>query len=247
MLDLSGISNRSFVGRALRLPLRLIPDCMEVRIIQGPMRGKRWVAGSSNHGCWLGSYEFAKQREIAAAVRPGMVCFDIGANVGFYTLLFSELGGPQGSVVAFEPVPENCGFLRRHVSLNRCHNVVVQELALADFDGTARFDATHSSSEGHLSDAGSLVVRCARIDSLIAAGKIAPPDLMKVDVEGAETAVLEGAAKLFARRKPIIFLATHGERPHAECCRLLKQLGYRLTPLNGPPLETCDELVARVD
>ncbi len=98
MINFSGISNSKLAGRAMRLPLQLIPDSAVVRILQGPLRGKRWIAGSSNHGCWLGSYEAAKQRKIIEFVRPGMVCWDVGANVGFYTLLFAELvGGGAGS------------------------------------------------------------------------------------------------------------------------------------------------------
>ena len=245
MLNLSGLSNRSLLGKAIRLPLRLVPDWMEVRIVQGPLRGKRWVAGSANHGCWLGSYEFGKQQEIAATVRPGMICYDIGANVGFYTLLFSELAGARGVVVAFEPTPRNCRFLRRHVSINGCANVAVQELALGNFDGVTHFDEGVDASQGHLSATGSLAVRCARIDTLIAAGAIAPPDVMKIDVEGAEAAVLAGAAEVLARCKPTIFLATHGEQAHSECCRILSRLGYDAAPLTGSAIEECDEIVAR--
>src|SRR5206468_2034964 len=105
-------------------------------------------------------------------VRPGTVCFDIGANVGFYTLLLSKMAGHQGLVVAFEPVPNNCDFLRRHITINSCKNVVLHELALTDFDGSASFDPTQSSSQGHLAEKGLFSVRCARIDSLIAAGEI---------------------------------------------------------------------------
>jgi len=218
---------------------------MEVRVVQGPLRGKRWIAGSSNHGCWLGSYECDKQKDLAAAVRPGMVCYDVGANVGFYTLLFSELTGIRGTVAAFEPLPRNCRLLRRHLSLNGCANVVVHELALGDLDGMARFDDAAGHTQGHLSAAGVLEVRCARIDTLVAAGAIAPPDLMKMDVEGAEAAVLKGAAEVLSRYKPAIFLATHGRQVHVECCRFLSGLGYDLAPIGGAALETCDEIVAR--
>lgn len=93
MINFSGISDSKFVGRALRLSLRLVPEQAKVRILQGALQGKRWIAGSSNHGCWLGSYEAAKQRKMTGLVRPGMVCWDVGANVGFYTLLFAELVG----------------------------------------------------------------------------------------------------------------------------------------------------------
>jgi FkbM family methyltransferase len=173
-----------------------------------------------------------------------MVCFDIGANVGFYTLLLSKMAGHQGLVVAFEPVPNNCDFLRRHVTINSCNNVVVRELALTDFDGSASFDPTHSSSQGHLAEQGSLNVRCARIDSLVAAGEIPPPDIMKIDVEGAEVGVLSGTREVIARNKPVIFLATHGEQPQRECCSMLQELGYNLVPISGTSLEGCDEIVA---
>lgn len=244
MFDFSGISNQSFLGRAARFPLRFVPDRTELRILQGPLKGKRWIAGSSNHGCWLGSYELQKQREMAVAVHPGMVSFDIGANVGFYTLLLSKMVGPRGSVIAFEPVPRNCDFLRRHVAINRCTNVLVQELAVADFDGIAYFDPTQSSSQGHLTERGSLRVTCAQIDSLVAADEIPPPHIMKIDVEGAELAVLEGASRVLARNKPMIFLATHGEQAHDACCRKLGRMGYRLAPVTGATLATCDEIVA---
>lgn len=247
MFNLSGISNRSLIGKAVRLPLRLIPADLNVRVLQGPLKGKRWVAGSTNHGCWLGSYEFHKQREIASAVRPGMVCFDIGANVGFYTLLLSALAGPQGSIFAFEPAPRNCVFLRRHLAMNSCSNVSVREMALADFDGFASFDPDLGVSEGHLSESGSLRIKCACIDTLIANGEIAPPGLIKMDVEGAEAKVLQGGSETIARYKPAIFLATHGEQPHAECCRFLKSLGYRLASIDGAALENCDEIRAQAE
>lgn len=55
-----------------------------------------WVVGSAPHGCWLGTYELEKQRTIMPFIKPGMTIFDIGAQAGFYTLLFSRLVGPSG-------------------------------------------------------------------------------------------------------------------------------------------------------
>jgi hypothetical protein len=76
---------------------------MDVKL--GPIRGMRWRIGSSVHSCWLGSYEAAKFAVVARAVRPGMTVFDIGANAGYYTLLFSRLVGQRGNVVAVDPLP----------------------------------------------------------------------------------------------------------------------------------------------
>jgi hypothetical protein len=134
VINFSGISCSKFVGQALRLPLRLVPRGAVVPIIQGPLRGRRWVVGSSNHGCWLGSYELAKQRTIIDLVRPGWTCWDVVANVGFYTLLFSQLVGPRGRVVAFEPAPANIPQLERHIRINGCANVDLVKTAVGDVD-----------------------------------------------------------------------------------------------------------------
>jgi hypothetical protein len=83
-LNLSGISNSSFFGRVLRAPLELIPDSMQLRIVQAPLKRTAldvWAQAIMAAG-W-GSYEFDKQRQIAAAVQGGMVCLDMGANVAF--------------------------------------------------------------------------------------------------------------------------------------------------------------------
>ncbi|MCL6545620.1 MAG: FkbM family methyltransferase [Bryobacteraceae bacterium] len=148
MINFSGISCSSLLGRALRWPLRLIPDGAVVRVVQGPLRGKRWIAGSSNHGCWLGSYEAAKQGRMIEFVRPGMVCWDVGAHVGFYTLLFAELVGPGGRVFAFEPFPRNVDLLRRHVEMNGYGNVRIFPCALGAVDGEVGFDPAPDASMG---------------------------------------------------------------------------------------------------
>jgi hypothetical protein len=61
MINLSGISNNSVVEKLLRFPLRLIPSNMVLPILQGRLKGKKWIVGLSNHGCWLGSYKYEKQ------------------------------------------------------------------------------------------------------------------------------------------------------------------------------------------
>src|ERR1700748_2608728 len=90
-MNLSGISNESLVGRALRSPFRLIPAAATVPILQGPLRGRGGIVGSATHGCWLGSYEFETQRAFGRLVNGGDVVYDLGANVGFYTLLAAQL------------------------------------------------------------------------------------------------------------------------------------------------------------
>src|SRR3989454_7017615 len=110
--NLSAVSSRSVAGKFLRWPLRFVPRELAVPIRQGALRGKRWVVGSSTHGCWLGSYEYTKRKLFESYVIAGDVVYDIGANVGFYTLLASVLVGRGGQVVAIEPLPRNIAYLR---------------------------------------------------------------------------------------------------------------------------------------
>jgi FkbM family methyltransferase len=244
-VNFSGIPRDSAVGKLLRLHLRAIPEGTQVPILQGMLRGKRWIVGSGTHGCWLGSYEFEKRRLFERTVRPGSTVYDVGANVGFYTLLASVLVGTSGRVVAFEPVPRNLTFLREHLRLNRVQNVQVVEAAAAEREKRARFDLGPHSSMGRLSDVGSLEVRTIGLDQLVASGELSPPDVVKIDVEGAEGSVLRGAHAVLADRRPVIFLSTHGPEVHAECTELLRSLGYRLTPIDGDDVNSSTEVLAR--
>jgi hypothetical protein len=99
MLNPSAISNCTLLGKVLRLPLRLLPKGMVVPILTGPAKGQKWIVGSSNHGCWLGTYELEKQAVLERFVKPGMTVYDIGAQAGFYSLFFSRLvGGADSSM-----------------------------------------------------------------------------------------------------------------------------------------------------
>lgn len=89
----------------LRHAIARIPSGKVVPILRGPLRGWKWVTGALRHSCWVGGYEPERQLEFARLVRRGDVVLDIGANVGFYTLLAARLAGPHGRVLAFEPLP----------------------------------------------------------------------------------------------------------------------------------------------
>jgi FkbM family methyltransferase len=172
-----------------------------------------------------------------------MVCWDVGANVGFYTLLLARLVGAEGRVFAFEPVPRNVELLRRHVEMNSYQNVRIFPCALGEFDGEMGFNPGPSNSMGHMAAGGPLKVSCSRADTLLAAGEVEAPDVMKIDVEGAEADVLRGACAAMERR-PIVFLATHGETAHRACLELLAASGYKTRALDGGPPEGTDEVVA---
>lgn len=246
-VNFSGMSRKGLVGRVLRLPLALIPRNARVPILQGPLRGRWWVAGSMTHGAWLGSYEMEKQTLFNQEIRPGHVVYDIGANVGYYTMLAAQLAGPTGKVFAFEPLPRNLGYLRRHVEMNKLTTATVVDAAVSEKAGEAFFgnDPGESHTMAHLREQGGVKVRLVSVDGFVAAGN-PRPTLLKIDVEGAEASVLRGArGVLTSSPRPVIFLATHGAAVHAECLGLLKEMGYTVTSADDRPLERTDEVVAR--
>jgi FkbM family methyltransferase len=146
-------------------------------------------------------------------------------------------------VHAFEPNPANADFLRRHVRINRLSNVRVEQAAVADRAGTARFDFGTGSGTGRLADAGALEVRTVRLDDYCAEHGLAP-SAMKIDVEGAELSVLEGGRDTLARHRPVIFLSTHGPEVHHASLQVLRGLGYTLSPILGSDLDATSEVLA---
>ncbi len=230
------LSHENRLGKLVRYPLRLVPPMMVVPILSGPLRGKRWVVGSGIHGCWLGWYESEKQQVISRTVRPNTVFYDIGANVGLYSLLASMLVGP-GTVYSFEPLPRNLSYLKRHLALNHAANVEVQELAISDKNSVARFRAEKTGYMGHLASEGEIAVPTATLDSLLQDGRILPPNYIKMDIEGAEHQALLGARECFERYRPTLFLATHGEAIHERCCDVLRAWGYDFNLIGEPTAE----------
>jgi len=236
-MNFSAIPNRTLLGRVLRFPLRLVPSRYPMPIMQGRLKGMRWIVGAGNHGCWLGSYEYDKRQLFERAVTPGSVVFDVGAHAGYYTLLASVLVGPRGHVVAFEPLKQNLAYLHEHLRLNRIGNVTVIDAAVSDAPGTASFRQGPQTYTGRLESDGDAIVRTVSLDQLTRAGEIPPPDLLKVDVEGSELRVLRGAQSILATARPMIFLETHGAEMHQTCSSLLESSGYTFRPIGtkAPP------------
>jgi FkbM family methyltransferase len=239
--------HRSLLGKLLRMPLHLIPHGTTVTVRSGVNKGFRWVVGGGTHGCWLGFYERDKQLALQSVARPGMVAFDLGANVGFYTLALSRLVGEKGRVFAFEPDSRNVIFLRRHVLINRLTNAAIVQAVVADGGGLVGFKSGGTGETGHVETSSNYLVPAVGLDSLVNAGHIPRPDIVKMDVEGAETTVLRGACELLDRRQTIWLIALHGDEAKETCFRLLLNAGYRLQDLFGARVNDSfhgDEIVA---
>jgi FkbM family methyltransferase len=232
------INSQSLLGRMLKKSLDLlISKDTVVPVLRGPVKGMKWIVGSSVHSCWLGSYEFSEQQAILRHLKPGMAAYDIGAHVGFYTLMFSKIVGPSGEVHAFEPYPDNIRFLQRHIELNKLHNVVINSLAVSNKSGEIEFYKSYTAFMGNIMNKlewlDSLKVNAINLDQYININGNRPPDFVKMDVEGAESLVLAGMEELINIKKPILFISLHGEEVAKKCSIILKKYKYKTFDLEG--------------
>jgi len=223
----------SWFGKVLRRASSHVPSGMVLPILQGPLKGKRWIAGSARHACWLGNYEVEESAVLNATVRPGSIVYDLGAQAGYHSLHAAMLVGTGGKVYAFEPDQGNLSYLRKHIKLNRMSNIIVIEAAVSDFDGVSMFDQGINRFSGHLSDTGSTPVKTIRLDHEILQSRLPVPDYLKIDVEGAELKVLSGAREILTEAHPALLIETHAWIPEFssisdDCWKFLAGLDYQL-------------------
>jgi FkbM family methyltransferase len=138
-------------------------------------------------------------RHVLRMVHEDEVFFDIGAQYGVYSYLIGNSLGASVRVVAFEPFPRDFALLQRNTELNKSANVLCVNAALSDFDGEVSMSSSDDAGEicpriGEKT-VGSQSVAAARGDALIAAGKVPFPNVIKLDVEGHELAVIRGMAE----------------------------------------------------
>jgi len=217
-------------------------------IVFGPLRGYGWLPASGGKllRILLGTYEREQTNLFQELVGPGSYVLDVGAAHGYYTLLAGHLAGPTGQVISFEPDRENAAFLREHVTVNSLDHVSIHEWAIGDCEGRMRFGAGTGTGTGRFCESGDKEVRVRRLDDIFADDSFLPNHI-KIDVEGAEVAVLRGGSRLIKKTMPTIFLSTHGAEVHAECCRLLTNWGYTLAPIVGDDIATTSEILAQAD
>jgi FkbM family methyltransferase len=140
-------------------------------------------------------YEPGTTRLVEVLLRPGMTFVDVGANIGYYTVLASRLVGPQGKVYAFEPHPAIYPVLRRNIEANGCTNVIALPLAASNRPGSRPFAEVTARPYWE----GAIEVEAISLDEFVLREGWPRVDLIKVDVDGGEPEVVEGMRSLLAR------------------------------------------------
>jgi FkbM family methyltransferase len=175
-------------------------------------------------------------------LRGGATVVDVGANIGYYTCLFSKIVGPSGSVHSFEPIPWSFEELSRNVVLNQMSNVVLNNLALLSKAGGVTMHRYPGPDPGQDSIGGfpgpnvkQLQVSAVSLDDYVAGHNLKDLDFVKLDVEGAEPAVIEGGREtLQSQNAPDLITEANPLRLHSlgfttdYLYSLLESLGYSL-------------------
>jgi FkbM family methyltransferase len=148
-----------------------------------------------------GEYEPQICDELRARLKPGSIFLDIGANIGYLSLYAARLVGPKGKVISFEPNPSAYSMLRRNLSLNKFENVTTFQLGLSNGPGEASLYLTQGNSGSASLRSGSgeaITINLEAYDYLAREAGWPAPDVVKIDVEGAEVRVLQGMEDLLS-------------------------------------------------
>lgn len=232
------------VSLAMRGGVRWLENGL-VRVPQGHAGGlvfdMRYLPISHAHigSIAFGNLESSVQEAMVRHLGRGGVFYDIGANLGFFSLLAGHLAGlEEGRVYAFEAAPENAQAIRRHAELNGVPNITVIAAAVSSHAGVGRLQIVDDQSWSKLEDYGEhpnteqvIEVELVAIDDLVADGRVPPPTVVKIDVEGAEIAVLEGMARTLQEHRPAVICELHGT--HDEFVAFMDAHDYRLINLEG--------------
>ncbi len=194
-------------------------------------------------------YEVSKMAAVRRFLTEGQTFIDVGGNKGDFALLAALITGKTGKVLCFEPEPINCHWIRQSAKLNGYENIDLHELALSDRDGVAKLHLGRQSGSHTLlddqpgRDAGVITIRTATLDTILETLSITKVDVMKIDVEGAELRVLEGARRTLTDNPRIVllldihpFLGVAPER----VCDFLTEMGFSMYSMEPPFDKTLD-------
>jgi FkbM family methyltransferase len=209
-----------------------------------------------------GDFEPNVRREILRILKPGDLFLDIGANVGFFSLLAAKAVGHTGKVYAFEPAPKARDALRRNLALNHIQNVTTVALALSDSPGRralfldARNNSGASSFNRSPHSGEAMEVELDTYDRFASQNTLSIPALIKLDVEGAEVQVLRGMQALLSRtdRPPVVLEVSEWSLKQMgsskdELFALMLGHGYKVRLISpaGPSIYSEDDIFFQYD
>lgn len=252
-----GVYRYPYLARVIRSQLnRAAPEgLVEIQVASGLLAGSRLILDlQTEKDYWLGTYEAALQQALRDLVKPGMIAYDVGAGIGYITLMLAKVVGEGGRIFAFEALPSNLERLRENVCMNEMQNsVMIIPGAIMDHEGRAQFLVGPSGGMGKVSGSTgrqdvhyptTIDVRAFTLDGFIYEAGNPTPDVMKMDIEGGEILAIPGMRRLLREAKPLIFLELHGPEAAAIAWRDVGEAGYTFRKIRRsyPPVFSLEEL-----
>ena len=227
----------------------------EVEIAAGDLKGYRVLLNlKAEKSRWLGTYE----PELADAVRefvlPGMTVYDVGANIGYVSLLLAHATRSNGQVFAFEALPANVERIRCNIALNHLEDrITLVSQAVADKGGELTFYVHESVGMGKVAGSAGrreehyqaeITVKTLSLDEFAYQDGNSAPDVVKMDIEGGEVLALPGMQRILREYHPLLLLELHGPESEKVAWETLTEAGYSLHAMESgyPRIETPEKL-----
>jgi FkbM family methyltransferase len=252
-----GLAARSSVLRQLYAACRQVPVLgsllhrKAMRVL--PLGRRIWlrIPGGQAKGLWIfvdprfdpdycnGQHEAWAQDLLRKHLRRGDCFYDVGAHIGFFSLIGARIVGGSGCVTAFEPDSRNAAVFRTNCERNQMPQISLMQAAVWSSSGQISFERAEQASsgmEGRVKEEGSAVCETVRVagialDDYVFEQGGRPPALVKIDAEGGESAVLMGAKAVLDRYKPSILCEIHDPANGAELADFLTRIGYSVQDL----------------
>jgi FkbM family methyltransferase len=186
-------------------------------------------------------------------VKKDWIVYDIGANLGYYSIFLARAVGSKGHVYSFEANPLCAYFLQTNLAQNQIENCDIYPVAIMDKSENIPFTINYASSAVgviqksifYLAKAGhEITVESHSIDWLVENYGLKPPQLLKIDIEGAEQYALRGMEKTLENYHPVILIEIHGKDAANHCLPLLEKVGYRFQNMEGKSFESAEEFLS---
>jgi FkbM family methyltransferase len=242
--------------RAIRASLnRAAPQGpSQVQIAAGALQGAQFILDMQlDKDFWLGTYEAELQAAIREFIQPGMVVYDVGANIGYVSLMLARSVGERGRVLAFEALPDNVARLRQNLSLNPegrwitpIHAAVVGAPGPARFlvGSTALVGKAEGSAGRRWEYESAISVPGLSLDDFVFGQGHPAPQAVKMDIEGGEVLALPGMRQVLRQARPWMLLELHGPESARAAWDELTAAGYRLQRMQPgwPEIASLEEL-----
>jgi FkbM family methyltransferase len=227
---------------------------VEVKVAAGDLAGYTILLDMQvDKDYWLGTYEPELQAALRQLIPTGAVIFDVGANIGYVSLLLAKAVGETGKVFAFEALPSNVEQLRRNVALNAMDaRVSVIDRAVTQVPGPVRFLVHASGGMGKVAGSAGrddrveseITVPGISLDGFVYGEGNPPPQVVKMDIEGGEVLALPGMRRVLTEARPLMLMELHGPESCRAAWETLTAAGYEICWMRPsyPVISSLEEL-----